>query len=121
MQCLCGLIGKETTSSRYTSCRPEDGRTLIRLRKLSQQAPTVGPSTASHTAQVGGRKRSLGTRTPQAIKQDQNRSLTSPSIGKVLTGGRRFRRMVAVGDLSQEQQVLVVDLSVVGFRVSSEL
>ncbi len=69
----------------------------------------------------GGRKRAMGTRTPMPIPQEPNQRWSLDFMSDALDDGRRFRVLNVIDDFSRECLACVVDTSISGVRVASEL
>jgi len=69
----------------------------------------------------GGRKRALGTRAPMTLPQDANQRWSLDFVSDALACGRRFRVLNVIDDWSRECLASVVDTSISGKRVVSEL
>ncbi len=67
----------------------------------------------------GGRKRTLGTRAP--MTQDPNQRWSLDFVSDTLIDGRRFRILCVIDDFSRECLAAVVDNSISGRRVASEM
>ena len=69
----------------------------------------------------GGRKRALGTRAPMVLPHALNQRRSLDFVSDTPSDGRRFRILAIVDDSSRECLTMVVDTSLGGVRVVSEL
>ena len=69
----------------------------------------------------GGRKRAIGTRAPMLVPLRPDQRWSLDFVSDQLTDGRRFRILAVVDDCTRECLALVVDTSLSGMRVASEL
>lgn len=69
----------------------------------------------------GARNCALGTRRPMAIPDVPNLHWSLDFVSDALTGGRRFRILTVVDDLTKENVLLVLDTSISGLRLTREL
>ena len=141
----CALIGIAPKTYRYVISRSDDGELRERLRCLAAARRRFGYRRlhillrregveVNHkklfrmyreerlaVRRRGGRKRALGTRAPMTLPQGANQRWSLDFVADVLVDGRRFRVLVIVDDFTRECLALVVDTSISGRRVASEL
>ena len=68
-----------------------------------------------------GRKRTVGTRAPMALRQGPNQRWSLDFLSDAFADGRRFRILAIVDDFTRECLALVADTSLPGLRVTREL
>jgi putative transposase len=85
------------------------------LREQESGSPTA------EVCRLRGRKRATGTRAPMAVPDGPNQRWSLDFVADSLSWGRRFRILCIVDDFTREALALVVDTSIGGQRLASEL
>ena len=139
------VIGKDRSSVRYLSTRPDDAPLRERLRALAHERRRFGyrrlhvllrrEGVLANRKKVqrlyreekltvrrrGGRKRALGERRPMETPTMVNQRWSLDFVSDQMTDGRRFRILAVVDDCTRECLALVPDTSISGLRVAREL
>ena len=141
----CGIIGADRTSIRYRSRRGDDTALRVRLRELAQQRRRFGyrrlhilllrdgvtinrKRTQRLYTEEGltvrkrkSRRRAVGARAPLPVVARANERWSLDFVHDQLVGGRRFRVLNVMDDVTRECLAAVVDTSISGRRVAREL
>ena len=141
----CGIIGADRTSIRYRSRRDDDTALRVRLRELAQQRRRFGyrrlhilllrdgvkinrKKTQRLYTEEGltvrkrkSRRRAVGPRAPLPVIARPNERWSLDFVHDQLVGGRRFRVLNVMDDVTRECLAAVVDTSISGLRVAREL
>ncbi len=141
----CGIIGADRTSIRYRSQRGGDAALRGRLRELAQQRRRFGyrrlhilllregvkvnrKRTQRLYTEEGltvrkrkSRRRAVGARAPLPVIARPNERWSLDFVHDQLVGGRRFRVLNVMDDVTRECLAAVVDTSISGKRVVREL
>ena len=141
----CGIIGADRTSIRYRSRRGDDTALRVRLRELAQQRRRFGyrrlhilllrdgvtinrKKTQRLYTEEGltvrkrkSRRRVVGARAPLPVVARANERWSLDFVHDQLVGGRRFRVLNVMDDVTRECLAAVVDTSISGIRVAREL
>ena len=141
----CMVVGADRTSTRYRSCRTDDGDLRSRLCELAQQRRRFGyrrlhillrrdgitinrKKTQRLYREEGltvrrrkGRRRAVGARAPAPVLALPNQRWSLDFVHDQLVTGRRFRVLNIVDDVTRECIRAVVDTSISGKRVVREL
>ena len=141
----CGIIGADRTSIRYRSQRGDDAALRGRLRELARQRRRFGyrrlhilllregvrvnrKKTQRLYTEEGltvrkrkSRRRAVGTRAPLPVLALPNERWSLDFVHDQLVGGRRFRVLNVMDDVTRECLVAVVYTSISGKRVAREL
>ncbi len=141
----CGIIGADRTSIRYRSRRGDDTALRVRLRDLAQQRRRFGyrrlhilllrdgvtinrKRTQRLYTEEGltvrrrkSRRRAVGARAPLPVVARANERWSLDFVHDQLVGGRRFRVLNVMDDVTRECLAAVVDTSISGVRVAREL
>ena len=141
----CGIVRADRTSIRYWSRRGDDAALRGRLRELARQRRRFGyrrlhvlllrdgvrinrKRTQRLYTEEGltvrkrkSRRRAVGTRTPLPVLALSNERWSLDFVHDQLAGGRRFRVLNVMDDVTRECLAAVVDTSISGKRVAREL
>ena len=141
----CGIIGADRTSVRYRSRRGDDAALRGRLRELAHQRRRFGyrrlhvlllregtrvdrKKTQRLYTEEGltvrkrkSRRRAVGARAPLPVIARPNERWSLDFVHDQLVGGRRFRVLNVMDDITRECLAAVVDTSISGKRVAREL
>lgn len=141
----CGIIGADRTSIRYRSRRGDDAALRGRLRELARQRRRFGyrrlhilllregvrvnrKKTQRLYTEEGltvrkrkSRRRAVGVRAPLPVLALPNQRWSLDFVHDQLVGGRRFRVLNIMDDVTRECLAAVVDTSISGKRVVREL
>ncbi len=141
----CFVIGADRTSVRYRSRRPDDTELRERLRALAGERRRFGyrrlhvllrregrvvnrKKTQRLYREEGlsvrrrrGRKKATGTRAPLLAVAVANARWSVDFVHDQFAGGRRFRILNVVDDVTKECLAAIVDTSISGRRVAREL
>jgi len=141
----CSIIGADRNSVRYRSRRDGDAGLRGRLRELAQQRRRFGyrrlhilllregvkinrKRTQRLYAEEGltvrrrkSRRRAVGARSPLPVMAQPNERWSLDFVHDQLVGGRRFRVLNVMDDVTRECLAAVVDTSISGKRVAREL
>ena len=141
----CGIIGADRTSIRYRSRSGDDTGLRVRLRELAQQRRRFGyrrlhilllrdgvkinrKKTQRLYTEEGltvrkrkSRRRAVGARAPLPVIARPNERWSLDFVHDQLVGGRRFRVLNVMDDVTRECLAAVVDTSISGMRVAREL
>ncbi len=141
----CSIIGADRTSVRYRPRRDGDAGLRGRLRELAQQRRRFGyrrlhilllregvkinrKRTQRLYTEEGltvrrrkSRRRAVGARAPLPVIAQPNERWSLDFVHDQLVGGRRFRVLNVMDDVTRECLAAVVDTSISGKRVVREL
>ncbi len=141
----CSIVGADRKSMRYRSRRDDDSGLRGRLRELAQQRRRFGyrrlhilllregvrvnrKRTQRLYTEEGltvrkrkSRRRAVGARTSLSVATGLNQRWSLGFVHDQLVGGRRFRVLNVVDDVTRECLAAVVDTSISGRRVVREL
>jgi len=141
----CKAIGCCRMTVRYETSRPDDREVRDRMKAIAQERRRFGYRrllvmlkreglVVNHkklfrlyreeklaVRRRGGRKRAIGTRAPMLVPLRPDQRWSLDFVSDQLTDGRRFRILAVVDDCTRECLALVVDTSLSGMRVASEL
>lgn len=141
----CSLAGADRKMIRYRSRRPPETELRARLRELANQRRRFGyrrlfillradgePSGINRIYRLyreGGlavrkrrsRRKAIGTRAPILIEATANARWSLDFVHDQLAGGRRFRILNIVDDVTRECLAAIPDTSISGRRVAREL
>jgi putative transposase len=139
------VIGKDRSSIRYVSTRPDGAALRERLKELAAERRRFGcrrlhvllrrdgvlvnrkklqrlyREEKLTVRRRGGRKRALGERRPMDIPLAPNQRWSLDFVSDQMTDGRRFRILEVFDDCTRERLALVADTSILGRRVAREL
>jgi putative transposase len=141
----CALVGADRTSMRYRSTKDDDAPVRERLRTLAGERRRFGyrrlhillrregitinrKKTQRIYREEGltvrrrkGRRRAVGARAPVPVLALPNQRWSLDFVHDQLAGGRRFRVLNIVDDVTRECLAAVPDTSISGKRVVREL
>ena len=141
----CSIVGADRTSIRYRSRRSDDTGLRVRLRELAQERRRFGyrrlhillmregvtinrKKTQRLYTEEGltvrrrkSRRRAVGGRAPLPVITRPNERWSLDFVHDQLVGGRRFRVLNVMDDVTRECLAAVVDTSISGLRVAREL
>jgi putative transposase len=141
----CAVIAADRAMIRYRSIRPDDRALRARLRSLAQerrrfgyrrlfillrrQGETSGITRLYRLYREEGlavrkrraRRKAIGTRAPILVAARPNARWSLDFVHDQLDGGRRFRVLNIVDDVTRECLAAVPDTSISGLRVAREL
>ena len=141
----CGIVGADRTSVRYRSRRGDDAALRGRLCELAHQRRRFGyrrlhvlllregvkvsrKRTQRLYTEEGltvrkrtSRRRAVGVRAPLPVLALPNERWSLDFVHDQLVGGRRFRVLNIMDDVTRECLAAVVDTSISGRRVAREL
>ena len=141
----CDIIGTDRTSIRYRSQRSDDAALRRRLRELAHQRRRFGhrrlhilllrdgvrinrKRTQRLCTEEGlsvrkrkSRRRAVGARASLPVIAQPNERWSLDFVHDQLVGGRRFRVLNVMDDVTRECLAAVVDTSISGKRVAREL
>lgn len=141
----CNVIGTDRSSVRYLARRPDDAALRDRLRALAGERRRFGyrrlhvllrreglvvnrKKTQRLYREEGlsvrkrrGRKKATGTRAPLLTVARPNARWSVDFVHDQFAGGRRFRILNVIDDVTEECLAAVVDASISGRRVAREL
>jgi putative transposase len=139
------VIGRDRSSVRYKSTRPDDAPLRERLKALAHERRRFGyrrlhimlrregllinrkrvqrlyREEKLTVRRRGGRKRALGERRPMETPTAANQRWSLDFVADQMTDGRRFRILEVYDDCTRECLALVADTSIGGRRVAREL
>ena len=141
----CAVIAADRAMIRYRSIRPDDRALRTRLRSLAQErrrfgyrrlfillrreGETSGITRLYRLYREEGlavrkrraRRKAIGTRAPILVAARPNARWSLDFVHDQLDGGRRFRVLNIVDDVTRECLAAVPDTSISGLRVAREL
>lgn len=141
----CAVIAADRAMIRYRSIRPDDRALRARLRSLAQErrrfgyrrlfillrreGETSGITRLYRLYREEGlavrkrraRRKAIGTRAPILVAARPNARWSLDFVHDQLDGGRRFRVLNIVDDVTRECLAAVPDTSISGLRVAREL
>jgi transposase InsO family protein len=141
----CRLVAADRTMIRYRSRRPPEKELRTRLRELANQRRRFGYRRLFILLRREGercginriyrlyreegltvrkrraRRRAVGTRTPILVEARPNARWSLDFVHDQLAGGRRFRILNIVDDVTRECLAAIPDTSISGRRVTREL
>jgi len=141
----CSIIGADRKTVRYRSRRPPETALRARLRQLANERRRFGyrrlfillrregePSGVNRiyrlyreegllVRQRRARRRAVGTRAPILVEARANARWSLDFVHDQMEGGRRFRILNIVDDVTRECLAAIPDTSISGQRVSREL
>jgi putative transposase len=141
----CSLVAADRTMVRYRSRRPPDTELRGRLRDLANQRRRFGyrrlfillrregePSGINRIYRLyreeglavrkrRSRRKAIGTRAPILVEARPNARWSLDFVHDQLAGGRRFRILNIVDDVTRECLAAIPDTSISGKRVAREL
>ena len=141
----CSIIGADRKMVRYRSCRPPDTELRERLRSLAVERRRFGyrrlfvllrregePSGKNRIYRLYReegltvrkrriRRRAVGTRAPILVEARVNARWSLDFVHDQLAGGRRFRILNVVDDVTRECLAAIADTSISGRRVARDL
>jgi len=141
----CSVIAADRTMVRYRSVRPDDSVLRDRLRGLAQERRRFGyrrlfillrregePSGITRIYRLyreeglavrkrRSRRKAIGSRAPILVEARPNARWSLDFVHDQMEGGRRFRVLNIVDDVTRECLVSVPDTSISGLRVVREL
>ncbi len=141
----CSIIRADRKMVRYRSCRPPDTALRERLRELAVERRRFGyrrlfvllrregePSGKNRIYRLYReegltvrkrriRRRAVGTRAPIQVEAKVNACWSLDFVHDQLAGGRRFRILNVVDDVTRECLAAIADTSLSGRRVTRDL
>jgi transposase InsO family protein len=141
----CAIVAVDRTTVRYRSRRPAEAELRGRLRDLANQRRRFGyrrlfvllrregePSGINRIYRLyreeglavrkrRARRRAVGTRAPILVEAKVNARWSLDFVHDQLAGGRRFRILNVVDDVTRECLAAIPDTSISGRRVAREL
>lgn len=141
----CTVIAVDRTMIRYRSVRPDDSALRDRLRELAQERRRFGYRRLfvllRRNGELSGitrvyriyreeglavrkrrnRRKAIGTRAPILVEARPNARWSLDFVHDQMEGGRRFRVLNIVDDVTRECLASVPDTSISGVRVVREL
>jgi putative transposase len=141
----CSLVAADRTMIRYRSRRPPETELRARLRELANQRRRFGyrrlfillraegePSGINRIYRLyreeglavrkrRSRRKAIGTRAPILVETRPNVRWSLDFVHDQLAGGRRFRILNIVDDVTRECLAAIPDTSISGRRVAREL
>jgi putative transposase len=141
----CSIIKADRKMVRYRSCRPPDTALRERLRNLAVERRRFGyrrlfvllrregePSGKNRIYRLYReegltvrkrrvRRRAVGTRAPILVEAKVNARWSLDFVHDQLAGGRRFRILNVVDDVTRECLAAIADTSISGRRVTRDL
>jgi putative transposase len=141
----CSIVAVDRTTVRYRSRRPAEAELRGRLRELANQRRRFGyrrlfillrregePSGINRIYRLyreegltvrkrRARRRAVGTRAPILVEAKVNARWSLDFVHDQLAGGRRFRILNVVDDVTRECLAAIPDTSISGKRVAREL
>ena len=141
----CSIIKADRKMVRYRSCRPPDTALRERLRNLAVERRRFGyrrlfvllrregePSGKNRIYRLYReegltvrkrrvRRRAVGTRAPILVEAKVNARWSLDFVHDQLAGGRRFRILNVVDDVTRECLAAIADTSISGRRVARDL
>jgi putative transposase len=141
----CAVIAADRKTIRYRSMRPADGDLRARLRELAQHRRRFGyrrlfillrrdgePSGITRVYRLyreeglavrkrRTRRKAIGSRAPILVEARANARWSLDFVHDQMEGGRRFRVLNIVDDVTRECLAAVPDTSISGVRVVREL
>lgn len=141
----CAVIAADRTMVRYRSARPDDSVLRDRLRGLAQERRRFGyrrlfillrregePSGITRIYRLyreeglavrkrRNRRKAIGSRAPILVEARPNARWSLDFVHDQMEGGRRFRVLNIVDDVTRECLASVPDTSISGLRVIREL
>ena len=141
----CKLVDADRKMIRYRSCRPPDTELRDQLRELANARRRFGYRRLFVLLRQGGepsglnriyrlyreegltvrkrraRRRAVGTRAPIRVEVRPNARWSLDFVHDQFAGGRRFRILNVVDDVTRECLAAIPDTSIPGRRVAREL
>src|ERR1700744_3856879 len=141
----CKLVDADRKMIRYRSCRPPDTELRDQLRELANARRRFGYRRLFVLLRQGGepsglnriyrlyreegltvrkrraRRRAVGTRAPILVEVRPNARWSLDFVHDQFAGGRRFRILNVVDDVTRECLAAIPDTSIPGRRVAREL
>lgn len=141
----CSIVDADRKMVRYRSCRPPDLALRTQLRDLANERRRFGyrrlfvllrrdgePSGINRIYRLyreegltvrkrRARRRAVGTRAPILVEAKANARWSLDFVHDQLAGGRRFRILNVVDDVTRECLAAIPDTSISGRRVAREL
>jgi putative transposase len=141
----CAVLAVDRTMVRYRSVRPDEGDLRERLRGLAQERRRFGyrrlfvllrrdgePSGITRIYRLyreeglavrkrRSRRKAVGSRAPILVEARPNARWSLDFVHDQMEGGRRFRVLNIVDDVTRECLAAVPDTSISGLRVVREL
>jgi putative transposase len=141
----CSIVGADRKMIRYRSRRPADAQLRGRLRELANERRRFGyrrlfillrregePSGINRIYRLyreegltvrkrRARRRAVGTRAPILVEARPNARWSLDFVHDQMAGGRRFRILNIVDDVTRECLAAIPDTSISGRRVVREL
>jgi transposase InsO family protein len=141
----CSIVGADRTMARYRSCRPPDTELRAKLRDLANERRRFGyrrlfillrregePSGINRIHRLyreeglsvrkrRSRRKAIGTRAPILVEAKPNARWSIDFVHDQFAGGRRFRILNIVDDVTKQCLGAIPDTSISGRRVAREL
>jgi putative transposase len=141
----CSIVGAERTMVRYRLCRPPDTELRARLRELANERRRFGDLRLfillRREGEMSGinrirrlyreeglsvrkrrsRRKAIGTRAPILVEAKPNARWSIDFVHDQFAGGRRFRILNIVDDVTKQCLGAIPDTSISGRRVAREL
>jgi putative transposase len=141
----CSIVGADRTMVRYRSRRPSDAELRVRLRELANERRRFGYRRLFILLRREGersginrihrlyreegltvrkrraRRKAIGMRAPIPVEAKPNARWSLDFVSDQFAGGRRFRILNIVDDVTKECLGAIPDTSISGRRVAREL